>query len=191
MQTRSVKRGRPRKEGDRYPSGDIKRSETEKETRSVAIEARGRVHGIRSEDPRVGYVLGRLFMDGKISKEQLEAGDKYAETMARYYRCVGIPYPSARAQSIFSIKGHDGEVSQSVADRATRATVEMMRVEYILLRCEDGTQVKRTVHNVAVMDLDHLRGMHDQQLLWLKRGLNALHAAGMLRTTGKSVMEVG
>jgi hypothetical protein len=197
LKTRAAKlqakrsRGRPRKEGERYPSGDRKRSETEKEACSVAIEARGRVHSLKTEDPRAGYVLGRLHMDGKITDDQLAAGNAYAETMAHYYRCVGITPPSPRAQSLFSVKGHDGEVSQSVADRARRASNEMMRVEGILLQCIDGPQVKRTIYNVAIMDYDHLRSMPDQQMLWLRRGLTALHNDKLLRTTGKSVMTVG
>lgn len=185
--------GRPRKEGERYPSGDIKRSETQKETMSVAIEARARIHDLKDAPAEllksnlVGYTLGRIYLDGNITKEQLEAGDEYALTMATYYRCVGIPYPSARAQSIFSIKGHDGEVTETMASRARRASNRMMEIMGILLQCVDGPQVRATVHNVTVMDYDHLRGMPPQQLLWLKRGLNALHADKILRTHGKSV----
>lgn len=175
--------GRPRKEGvDRYPGGKIKPFETEKENMSVAMDARRRIHGMKAanddtvKDRLAGYTLGRIFMDGKISREQLDAGDEYAEAMARYHRLVGIPFPSARAQSLFSIKGHDGEVSEDLASRARKATNKMMELHGVLLRCIDGPQVKTTIHNVAVMDLDHLRSMPDQQMLWLRRGLSALNA---------------
>ncbi|QND42976.1 hypothetical protein HB770_20955 [Rhizobium leguminosarum bv. viciae] len=174
--------GRPRKEGvERYPSGDIKRSETAREAMSVAIEARRRIDGwsdkVTDETVRgqlAGYVLGRMRLDGSITEEQLKAGDEYAEIMVRYYRMVGIPFPSARAQSLFSIKGHDGDETQSVTDRARRASNSMMEITGLLLRLEDGPQIKQLVFNTAVMDLDHLRGMGPQQLLWLRRGLNAL-----------------
>jgi len=173
--------GRPRKENvERFPSGKIKPFETEKENMSVAIEARKRIHHMTAandetaKSQHAGYTLGRIYLDGKISKEQLEAGDEYAEVMARYHRLVGIPFPSARAQSLFSIKGHDGEVSEDHASRARRATNKMMELQTILLDCVDGPQVKTTIHNVAVMDYENLRGMPDQQMLWLKRGLNAL-----------------
>lgn len=185
----SSKAGRPRKEGvERYPSGDIKRHETEKEVLSVALEARKRIHGLSENNALAGYTLGRMYLDGSISDEQRKAGDEYAEIIARYHRTVGIPAPSARAQSLFSVKGHDGEVTDSLAKRARDASNRMMEVTGILLRCVDGPQVKGTVHNLCVMDYEHLRGMSTQQLLWLKRGLNALIKAKELREKGKSVM---
>ena len=179
---RKNKAGRPRKENvERYPSGDIKRSETQKEAMSVAIDARRRIDGWSdkvSDDtikgPFAGYTLGRMFLDGKITEEQRKAGDEYADIMARYYRLVGVPFPSARAQTLFGIKGHDGEETQSTTDRARRSSNLMMEVTGLLLRCEDGPQVKQIVFNTAVMDYDHLRSMGPQQLLWLRRGLNCL-----------------
>lgn len=181
--------GRPRKQNvERFPSGKIKPFETEKENKSVAIEARKRIHGanMNVESPFAGYTLGRLFLDGKITEEQRQAGDEYAEIIARYHRTVGIPFPSARAQSLFSIKGHDGEVSESMQVRARRATNKMMEVEGILLRCDDGPQVKRTVYNLCVMDYEHLRDMPQQQVIYLRRGLNALNGSKQLQTNGKS-----
>lgn len=171
--------GRPRKENvERFPGGKIKPFETEKENKSVVIEARKRMHGanMNVESPFAGYTLGRIFLDGKITEEQRQAGDEYAEAIARYHRLVGIPFPSARAQSLFSIKGHDGDVTEDMASRARRATNKMMELQGVLLRCVDGPQVKSTIHNCVVLDLDHLRGMPDQQMLWLRRGLVALKA---------------
>jgi hypothetical protein len=191
--------GRPRKQNvERYPSGDIKRGETQREAMSVAIEARRRIDGwsekVTDDTVRgqlAGYVLGRMRLDGSITEEQLKAGDEYAEIMARYYRMVGIPFPSARAQSLFSIKGHDGDETQSATDRARRASNSMMEITGILLRCEDGPQVKQMVHNVSVMSYDHLRGMGSQQLLWLRRGLDAIAKRKDLRQSANQVMEVG
>ena len=175
--------GRPRKQNvERYPSGKVKPFETEKDNMSVAIDARRKVHGMTAanddavKSQHAGYTLGRIFLDGRISKEQLEAGDEYAEVISRYHRLFGIPFPSARAQSLFSIAGHDGDVTDDQAARARRASNKMMELQGVLLKCEDGPQVKSTIHNVAVMDLEHLRGMPDQQMLWLRRGLSALNA---------------
>lgn len=175
--------GRPRKEGvERFPGGKIKPFETEKDNMSVAIDARRRIHGMKAanddtvKSQLAGYTLGRIFLDGKITEEQRQAGDEYAEIIARYHRLVGIPFPSARAQSLFSIKGHDGDVTESMADRARKATNKMMEMHRVLLNCIDGPQVKTTIHNCVVMDYEHLRGMPDQQMLWLRRGLSALIA---------------
>lgn len=171
-----IKLGRPRKEGvDRFACGKVKPSETEKETKSVAIAARVKHHGdIDVANPLSGYVLGRIFLDGKISDDQRKAGDEYAEDIARYHKLVGIPFPSARAQSLFSIKGYDGDVTEDYAAKARRASNRMMEVTGILLRCQDGPQVRATAYNVCVMSHDHLRDMPAQQMLWLRRGLQAL-----------------
>ena len=193
---RKNKAGRPRKENvERYPSGDIKRSETQKEAMSTAVEARRRIDGWgdKVDDDTVksqfaGYTLGRIFLDGRITKEQLEAGDEYAEIHARYRRLVGLAPTSARAQSLFSIKGHEGDITESITVRARNASNRMMEVEGILLRCVDGPQVKQTVFNTAVMDYEHMRGMGDQQILWLRRGLMALASRKQLPTHSKSVI---
>lgn len=186
--------GRPRKENlERYPSGKIKPAETEKETLSVAVAARKRIHGFSDSTPdktvadqRAGYTLGLMWIDGKISEEQLEAGNEYALAIARYHRLVGIPFPSARAQSLFSIKGHDGDVTESMAKRARDASNRMMALQGILLQCVDGPQVRSTIHSVAVMDLEHLRDAPPQQILWLRRGLSALRDSGILPNHNRS-----
>jgi hypothetical protein len=176
------KAGRPRKQNvERYPSGDIKRSETQKEAMSVVIEARRRIDGWSDKvtddtvkSPFAGYTLGRIFLDGRITEDQRKAGDEYAEIIGRYHQLTGIPFPSARAQSLFSVKGHDGEQSESRTTRARNASNAMMEAVGILLRCDDGPQVRALVHNLTVMDYEHLRGMGEQQMLWLRRGLTAL-----------------
>lgn len=191
--------GRPRKQNvERYPSGDVKRGETQREVMSVAIEARRRIDGWGDKvaddtvkSPFAGYTLGRIFLDGRITEEQRKAGDEYAEIISRYHRLTGIPFPSARAQSLFSVKGHDGEQSESVTTRARNATNAMMEAIGILLRCEDGPQVRALVHNLTVMDYEHLRGMGEQQMLWLRRGLTALARRKDLRQSANQVMGVG
>lgn len=194
---RAKRQGRPRKaNADRHPCGKIKKAwandnqerenrETEKETLAVALEARKRIHGIDDNTPLAGYVLGRIFLDGRITEEQRKAGDDFAETMGRYYRLTGVPFPSPRAQAMGGIRGSDGEVSQSLADAARRATNMMMRLTGVLLRCKDGPQVRQTVHNVCVMDYDNLRSMPETQLEWLRRGLNELIFDKGLRTFGE------
>jgi len=180
--------GRPPKEGvARFPSGKIKPSETEREAISTVITARKRMNGWNdnvpdsmAKDARAGYVLGVLRLDGKIDDDHLEVGNEYALAICRYHSLTGIPFPSARAQSLFSIKGHDGEVSAARADRARNASNLMMRLQGVLLQCVDGPQVRQTVNNVTVMSYEHLRTMPPQQLLWLKRGLNALIDSGLL-----------
>jgi len=184
------KGGRPRKEGvDRFDCGKIKPYETEREVKSVAIEARMRIHlGINDNSEAkkqdlayassvfAGYTLGRIFLDGNITEGQRKAGDAFGEAMARYYSLTGIPFPSARAQSLFSIAGHDGEVSEDRAKRARNSTNKMMELTGALLQCIDGPQVRQTILNVVVMDHEVLRKMPPQQMRWLKRGLDKLQS---------------
>jgi hypothetical protein len=171
--------GRPRLEGERYPSGDRKRSETREETMSVAVEARLRQHGVQSVIFKgrdlAGFTLGRMHLDKKVSEVELEAGIWFAEHMERYYRSVGIPSPNPRAQDLLAVRGHDGDPSQTMQERATRATNMMMRLEGILLRAGPG--VKQTVRNVCVEDMETLRLMPPAQLKLLKAGLRALALA--------------
>ena len=157
---RASRAGRPRKaDVARYPGGQIKHGETEREVRSVALDARKRLHfcGRRDVDvasPFAGYTLGRMFLDGKLTAHEREAGDEYARQMARYYSLTGIPFPSVRAR---------------------QAANRMMELEGVLLKLKDGPQVKTTVFNVCIMDYEMLRTMPEPQLAWLKRGLTELH----------------
>lgn len=167
--------GRPRKEGERYASGDLKRSETQKEVMAIGIEARMRVHGIYDENGYSGYVLGRLFLDKRITALEREAGDQYAAMMVRYYALTGIPAPSARAQTLFGVKGFEGDISQDRANKARMASNKMMEIEGALLGLKDGPRVKTTVYNTCVQDYDIMRTMSDLQLSWLKSGLREIH----------------
>lgn len=183
---RLPKGGRPRKEGvERFDCGKIKPSETAKEVRSVALEARMRIHlGVndngdeaarkQADSTFMGYTLGRIYLDGKITEGQRKAGDEFAEVMGRYYSLTGIPFPSARAQSLFSVKGHDGDVSESMANRARRASNKMMELQGVLLQCSDGPQVRQTIVNLVVMDHEAMRLMPPLQMRWAKRGLERL-----------------
>lgn len=174
---RRHKAGRPRKQGERYPSGDIKRSETEKEVKSVAIEAARRVHGITTDgkDGLHAYTLGRMFLDRKISQPELEAGNWYAEQIERYYRATGRQSPNPRAQDFLAVRGADGEVTESAQARAQRASAMFTKLETVL-GCV-GNGVRSTVWNVCIMDIEGLRLMSDSQLAMLRAGLRALSTA--------------
>ena len=174
--------GRPPKQDvERYPGGKIKPSETIKETLSTALWGRKNVHKLETDSPFAGYTLGRMFLDGKITDEERKAGEYYADCVARYYSSVGSPHPCPRAQNFGTIRGHDGEVSESQQTRARRATNTMMALEGLLLGLTSGRQIKSTVFNVTVMDYEYMRSMPANQLLWLREGLRALRMHQCLR----------
>jgi len=167
--------GRPPKpDMERFPGGKIKPSETQKETKAVALWARKNIHGIDGDDPHAGSTLGRLFLDRKISEEERKAGEYYAECMARYYSATGIPHPSPKAQNFGTVRGHDGDVSESQQTRARRATNRMMELERLLLSRPNGPRIKSTLFGLCVEDLDILRAMPPMQMAWARQGLEAL-----------------
>lgn len=124
-------------------------------------------------DPRLGYELGRLRVLHSITERQHEAGLRYADDMARYYRLKGIPYPSPRAQDLASNRGGSGEDSDSRATAARKAGERMATLRDHLLRTDDiatGRNVLRIVNDVAVLDRDCMA----HHAHWLRRGLNRL-----------------
>ena len=200
LRSHRVKQGRPRKQGvPRHPCGQINknyaREETEREVKSIAMEARNRVHQLHklsAEDVGVygGYTAGRLYLDKKINREQLNAGNEYAIVALRYCLAVGLPFPTARAQELGRVRGYSGEETHTAQERATRASNDMMRLIGILQGCTEGPQVKQTIHNLFVMDSEAMRLMPERQLEWLRRGLNELIYHDGLRKYGKSVITV-
>jgi hypothetical protein len=115
---KAAKRGRPRKEGQREPSGRIRRisqKELEERTMAVVLEARKRVHRIKDDvasRPEAGYALGRLALAGAehgVSRAQHEAGIKWGEVAIRYARQQGLMSPNARSPAFVMVaRGIDG-----------------------------------------------------------------------------------
>lgn len=204
------KRGRPRIEGvDRTPDGRISRSSenTERYATATVIDMRRRLYGATGANAKRaewGYVLGRIYLDGNLgpvadrdeedfekrkkgdAELRLLAGNSYAEDMSRYFGLVGIPFPSARAQSLFAVRGHPAEYSASLDDAVSRATNKAMRLEGALLSCRDGKRVMSTIKNVVLLDLDEARGWPGHMMDYLRRGLDALVAEYGLTYGGKS-----
>ena len=179
---RKRKGGRPRnQDAERYPGGQIKHDyraeESERDTMGTVIEMRQRRYGLSDEDAKkdlAGFVLGRMRIDRAINDVELKAGERYALDMARYYWLTGIAPPSPRAQSLFSVAGHEGDISAERAAQAREASNRMMKLEGLLLRLPNGPRVKTTVFNVCFMDMDNLRDMPSHMFGWLHCGLRAL-----------------
>ena len=128
MKALSKKRkgGRPRKQdAERYPGGQIKhdyrKAESQRGNMGTVVDMRQRMYGLSENDAKsdlAGFVLGRMKLDKAIDEVELKAGERYAEDMARYYRLTGIPAPSPRAQSLFSVGGYEGDISTERAARS-------------------------------------------------------------------------
>lgn len=190
---RTARRGRPRRSNVmRTPSGQISRSTRQKEINEeeimqTALEQRWRNHGLNKKQAKraeAGHVLGRIFLDNKLGKHnkadslahvRLQAGNRYAEDVARYFGLTGIPFPSARAQNLFAVRGHEGEDNLSRAAATRAATNRIMDLEGCLLGCHwQGRQVAATIRNVCVIDIDEAREWPEHMMEWLRTGLDAL-----------------
>jgi hypothetical protein len=79
-----AKGGRPRKPGERYPSGDLK---PKGEAIAPAVWARIKADAVRiTKDERLGTELGRLSFHGELTNAQTAAGFRVAEIYRRYHR---------------------------------------------------------------------------------------------------------
>jgi hypothetical protein len=179
-QKKAAKRGRPKlPAAQREPSGrpsrrHATRIEREFEVRAVVVEARARVHGVPEpmcERPEAGYVLGRLFLAGLVTKAQLDAGNRMAEDFGRYYALTGIQAPSARAQDLFRVRG---ESPDRGGDAARRAANAIMRIEMELGMVDhEGRPVTSVTKRVCILD-DASAVFHDHMIGFLRKGLDAL-----------------
>jgi hypothetical protein len=184
-----AKRGRPRLDAPRTPSGQISRSKEANIEMNMqpAIDRRVRHYGIHDTkgasaqvlagDPAWGYLLGRLLKDGVINKAQHDAGNRYADDMAAYFGLTGVPFPSAKAQNMFAVRGGTGDDGEDRGKRAAKARAKMTKLRDLLMRCGDintGRRVLHTINAVCVEDIDHLRTLNTPMRAWLVLGLNAL-----------------
>lgn len=194
-----AKRGRPRLPAiEREPNG---RSSRRKESQDVqataelaetpAIQRRIREDNIvpfkkdgkvvsaekQAQDPRRGYALGLLILDGTITQAQHDAGVKFSEDMAKYYGLTGVAFPSARAQSLFAVRATGLEESEGKIEAARKARDKAKAMEKTLLAVGDidtGRKVSHTVKTVCVLDVQESRMWPEHMIGYLKRGLNAL-----------------
>lgn len=196
-----AKRGRPFLPGnEREPNGQLSRRKASRDTRQqqtegknmdVAVNRRIRQFDLKdyrdkggrlitaeqqAADPRHGYVLGRMLIDGTVTKEQHDIGIRIGEDMARFYGLTGVPFPSARAQDLFAVRGSGGDDSEGRAKAARKARDKANALRDAFLACGDintGRKVAHTVMQVCVLDVDEARKWPNHMMLWLRHGLNA------------------
>lgn len=129
----------------------------------------------QARDGRHGYVLGRLLLNGTINEVQHDAGIKFAEDTSRYYGLYGLPFPSARAQNLFAVSGHDnrpprGEEAQHLKRRREKQRDMLLNTGNI----DMGRRIWHTVNLVCVEDMPNQAKLPNHMIEWLRRGLNQL-----------------
>lgn len=81
------KRGRPPKQGERFPSGKLKPAKSTIEPIAPALWARLKTEAVRLVgDTRFGSEIGRLSMHGELTAEQASAGFRFAQIYGRFER---------------------------------------------------------------------------------------------------------
>jgi hypothetical protein len=193
--------GRKKKTGvTRYPgTGRITRAgrrdlqrTTEKEARSVALDARRRHTGLsarQAEDPHAATPYGILYLQGELRMAQRDAATAYQEIVTRAYALKRLPVPhihSAAAAWISVSAG--GSADEPAADIVAKAWQKYHEVSDALMMAgretgttrgvPDANACKRIVHQLCfVMDRNiHYRPLSDEELGNLRCGLNAIHS---------------
>jgi hypothetical protein len=194
---------------DREPNGrksrranavELRAEQTEAEVKSVARERRIREDNIvpfrgkdgkvvsaesQADDPRRGYVLGLLWLDGRITQEEHDIGLKYAEDMGRFYGLTGVQFPSARAQNLFAIRGGGGDDSENRVEAAKRARAKAYELQRVIsgtseakgaLRFDIGTgrKVEHAVKHLALLDVPEARKWPPFMIALFRKGVSAL-----------------
>jgi hypothetical protein len=132
----------------------------------------------QAKSPLYGYELGRLLKQGKITRTQFDAGEKFGTDMANHYHLSGQQFPSARAQNLFAAKGISvAPDSEKRAKQARDAKWRAMRLMGLLRAVGDiETGRKVCAVTVAVCVGDHELTKSADRHFHIRRGLNALTA---------------
>ena len=107
----SMRLGRPRRAGERYPGGKIRPRE-EGDVRAPTLWRRIKEGAVKGgAHPYAGTVLGRLSIFGVLADAEVEAGFRVAEIVGRYERLSGAPRRSCASPAYergfgFSLEGH-------------------------------------------------------------------------------------
>lgn len=112
------KRGRPRSDGPRTPSGQLSRS-TELPADQLARMKRMQLFGLEYEatkKPEAATFIGRLCLGGDISQEQYAAIDRLIITRALYQSSIAVP-DSLKRSGAASGSEQDPERQKALEDR--------------------------------------------------------------------------
>lgn len=198
----AAKRGRPTLPvTDREPNGRASRRHAATQARNYAIEDNnmdaavqtrirqfnlkdyrdrgGNIVTAREQaiDPRRGYVLGCMLLDKAVTKDQHDAGLRFAEEMSRYYGLTGVPFPSVRAQDLFAVRSDNTETSHGRAMQAASARHVAHKLRDALLAVRDietGRRILHSVTQVCLLDIEESRRWPAHMTSYLTMGLNAL-----------------
>lgn len=122
-------KGRPRQEGDRYPSGKLKASKLRPSIEPIApaLWDRARTAVIETlNDVRFGSELGRLSLRGEITAHEASAGFRLADIYGRFERYKGKRRSAASPSYMVASSpvGNDDSVEAITPEMLARSMAE-------------------------------------------------------------------
>lgn len=155
------RRGRPRKEGAREPSGRPTRSKQEPADK-LAIETRVRHLGISADvakNQKVSTFIGYLNVLGPrdgLSDQQYEAAEKYLELRARHLRSIKAPGAIYDSEA----QGGTGDDPDAYADWCKRVGEEYRNVRTAIQEAQNYSRENLwAALDLVVIEGQHLHGM--------------------------------
>jgi hypothetical protein len=151
-----AKMGKPRRTGvDRYDCGQIKhkdRGETPLEVLATATAQRAKEVGPQHAGKyEAGFELGKAYLRGHITRQQLKAGEQWALDVDRYCRLHGYPSPFPKALDYLGVRGAasgyepDPELIRVVSNTYMQATTAIGK---------HGRQCQLACRSICIEDAD-------------------------------------
>lgn len=154
----------------------LKALDTEqRETLGPALIARNRVLGVQpihTKDQLAGTFIGRLCLQGMVSRAQYHAAQSWLDDCRRYALALGAPRSSPGAIDLNATRGRSIEFPED-EDRTRQAVEEYDAAIKVIQAAQNelrlGGSLYAALHYVVNMDLElyHLVG-------WLRLALNPL-----------------
>lgn len=139
---------------------------------ATRVDDSGRRVPIHPSDPLAGFALGRLFLHGAIQRDQLTAGQRYAQITMRHMRHITGHLPRFPSQAISDSAGGldcSAEMSDDEAFKIRRSYAEMQTA---LADTQEWHACVSALSSVCVMDREP---KSEAEMGALRIGLNALH----------------
>ena len=173
----SARRGRRRADGARTPTGQLSRrlmDEIGGQAPSAVVRlVQDSLRGYADEV--YGAPLGRLFLDGKLTAAEFEAGKRWDRLIRRYHFAIAAPLPDPRAGSLALLERGAPTPPPDPESERGRAQIDLDR--QIIDAC-------RRAHAVIV---GHgMRAEHDMRRLC--EGLGELPAGAEALSRAKGVL---
>ena len=139
LSTKAKRAGRKRSAGERAPSGQLSRKLVDEiEGRAPSCVMRLVRDSLRGyAEPVYGTPLGRLFLDGKLTAPEFEAGKRWDRLLRRYHKSIAAPLPDPKSIAL-DILGPTREAdpeSKAGQEQATidRAVVNALQDAYVIV----------------------------------------------------------